>query len=99
MKNPLPYELFHYLELVDWTGHVARRDQRGSLPEHLEPILDRLGFDQHAWLEGINLFGKPMLQAIGPADRIRQMARANQRSWYRGVTACQAVFGPQQSKS
>ena len=79
---------------MDWTGRATRNDKRGSIPERLEPILERLGFDEHAWLEGIKLFGQPMYQAIGPADRIRQMAQVNQRSWYRGVTACQAVFGP-----
>ena len=93
-ENPLPYNLCHYLELVDWTGRVVRDDKRGSIPEKLGPILDRLGFDENAWFEGIKLFGKPMYQAIGPANRIRRMAQANQQSWYRGVTACQAVFGP-----
>jgi len=93
-QNPLPFCLRHYLELVDWTGRVVRDDKSGSIPEKLEPILDRLGFDESSWLEGINLYGKPMFQVIGPADRMRQVAKANQRSWYRGITACQRVFGP-----
>ena len=93
-ENPLPYNLCHYLELVDWTGRVVLKDKRGSIPEELEPILDRLGFDENAWLEGIKLFGKPMYQAIGPANQIRQMAQVNHQRWYRGITACQAVFGP-----
>jgi len=94
MENPLPYNLCHYLELVDWTGRLVRTDKRGSIPKDLEPILDQLGFDENAWLEGIKLFGKPTFQVVGPADQMRQAARANHRSWYRGITACQAVFGP-----
>lgn len=93
-QTALPYYLRHYLELVGWTGRVIRDDKSGSIPEKLEPILDRLGFDESCWLEGIKLFGQHRFQVMGPADQIRQAARINNRSWYRGVTACQRVFGP-----
>ena len=86
--------LAHYLELVDWTGRAVRDDKRSSIPKDLEPILDRLGFDEASWLAGIKLYGGPMFQAIGPADQLRSAAQANQRSWYRGTKACQVVFGP-----
>ena len=92
-ESPLPYYQCHYLELVDWTGRAMRKEKRGSIPEELEPILEQLGFDEVAWLEGIKLFGKPKYQAIGSANQIRQMAQTNHRSWYRGITACQVVFG------
>jgi len=92
-QTALPYYLRHYLELVDWTGRVVRDDKRGAIPSDVAPILERLGFDESTWLEGIKLFGRPMFQFIGPANRIRQAAKANQRSWYRGITACH-VFGP-----
>jgi len=93
-KNPLPYYLRHYLELVDWTGRAVRDNKMGEIPENLEAILERLGFDESSWLAGIMLFGKPMFQAIGSADRMRQAAHTNHRAWYRGVTSCQSVFGP-----
>ena len=93
-QTALPYYLRHYLELVDWTGRVVRNNKRGAIPSNVAPILDRIGFDENTWLDGINLFGRPMFQFIGPANRIRQAAKANQRSWYRGITACHAVFGP-----
>jgi hypothetical protein len=93
-REPLPYYLAHYLELADWTGRAVRDDKRGSLPEELEPILDTLGFDEESWLAGFKLFRQPLFQAIGPVDQIRKAAQANQRSWYRGTSACQIVFGP-----
>ena len=93
-QTALPYYLRQYLELVDWTGRATRDNKRGSIPVNVEPILDRLGFDESTWLEGIKLFGRPMFRFIGTANRIRQAAKANQRSWYRGITACHAVFGP-----
>ena len=92
-EDPLPYYLRHYLELVDWTGRAVRNDKKGAIPKNLEPILEHLGFDESSWLEGIKLFGRPIFQAIGPSNRMRQAAKANQRFWYRGITACHAVFG------
>ena len=81
-EDPLPYYLRHYLELVDWTGRVVRDDKKGAIPKNLEPILEHLGLDESSWLEGIKLFGRPIFQAIGPADLMRQAAKANHRSWY-----------------
>ena len=92
-EDPLPHYLRHYLELVDWTGRVVRDDKKGAIAKNLEPILEQLGFDENSWLEGIKLFGRPIFQAIGPADLMRQAAKANHRSWYRGTAACHAVFG------
>ena len=93
-QTALPYYLRNYLELVDWTGRAVRKDKHGAIPADVEPILDRLGFDESTWLEGIKLFDQPMFRFIGPANMIRQVAKANQRSWYRGITACHAVFSP-----
>ena len=93
-QTALPYYLRHYLELVDWAGRVVRNDKRGAIPSDVAPILECLGFDESTWLEGIKLFDRPMFRFIGPANRIRQAAEANRKSWYCGITACYAVFGP-----
>ena len=91
--QPLPYYLFHYLELVDWIGRTVRDGKRGSIPASLEPNLNRLGFDEHTWFEGIRLFGRFMFQAMGSANRMRDAAKAHNRAWNRGTSACQVVFG------
>jgi hypothetical protein len=93
-QTALPYYLCHYLELVDWTGRAIRNESSCTIPPSIEPILDRMGFDECTWLEGINLFARPMFQVIGPGNKMRQAAKVNQRHWYRGITACRAVFGP-----
>ena len=72
---------------------AVRDDKKGAIPKNVEPILEHLGFNESSWLAGIKLFGRPIFQAIGPADLMRQAAKANHRSWYRGITACLAVFG------
>jgi hypothetical protein len=32
-----------YFMLLDWTGRELRADKRGAIPEHLAPIVERLG--------------------------------------------------------
>ena len=90
----LPYYLRHYLELVDTTGRVIGGDKRGSISKDIEPILEKLGFDEATWWAAIKLYGRPMFQAVGPANKLRQAAKANHRCWYRGTSVCQLVFGP-----
>ena len=94
LDTHFPYYLRHYLELVDTTGRIIRGDKRGAIPKTIAPILDKLVFDEATWWAGIELYGRPMFQAIGPADELRQAAQANKRCWYRGTSACQLVFGP-----
>jgi len=41
---------FHdYLELVDWTGRIIRKDKRGFIDTALPPILNRLQITQEQW--------------------------------------------------
>ncbi len=48
--NGLPFLLDDYLELIDWTGRIIREDKRGSIPNHLPPILSRLSIEAKQWL-------------------------------------------------
>jgi len=38
-----------YLELVDWTGRIIRKDKRGAIDTALPPILSRLRITQEQW--------------------------------------------------
>ncbi len=50
MPRGLPFLLHDYLELIDWTGRIIREDKRGSIPNHLPPILSRLSIEAKQWL-------------------------------------------------
>ena len=39
-----------YLQLVDWTGRIIRKDKNGHIDEKLPPILTRLQIDPNQWL-------------------------------------------------
>ena len=44
------FSLNDYLELVDYTGRIVKPGKRGSIPEHLPPILSRLELSVDDWL-------------------------------------------------
>ena len=50
VDHHLPMDLHDYLELVDWTGRAIVPNKKGSIPEHLPKILNRLGIEKESWL-------------------------------------------------
>ena len=92
-KDPLPISLPDYLSLVEWTGRISVPGKRSRIPEGTPPILERLGFDDRAWVESLKLFRNTELRALGPTHRMRELAQALSRRWFRGKGECQAVFG------
>ena len=45
MPTGIPYLLTDYLDLVDWTGRMIRKDKRGAISTDLPPILERLSIE------------------------------------------------------
>ena len=54
----LPFNFIDYIELVDWTGRIAREDKRGFIKETTPPILERLSINDQEWLINSNQFEK-----------------------------------------
>ena len=52
----IPMAYSAYLELVDWTGRVVRRNKRGAISDDLPPILERLNISQTQWLTNVTQF-------------------------------------------
>ena len=79
-KSPDPFDLFRYLELLDWTGCQIRSGKRGAIPAHLAPILARVGLDGDSWCDLVAQFGKLFKRAAGTADSLaKEAARRGQR--------------------
>ncbi|TQV65831.1 hypothetical protein FKG94_28005 [Exilibacterium tricleocarpae] len=52
----IPFSLAGYLELVDWTGRAIRSGKRGSIPDSLPPLLQRLSMSPKTWLQHSQTF-------------------------------------------
>ena len=69
-KGFLPISLSRYLELLDWTGRQIHRKKSGSIPDHLAPILERIGISASNWCDLVKRFGKLFKRAAGTAESI-----------------------------
>ena len=91
----IPYELRDYLELVDWSGRAVVEGKRGSVPENLPPILQRLKIDPAAYVKFINRSEKSRFgNFIGPIEAMRNLAERFGKSFLKGQTAAAQLFSP-----
>lgn len=72
-QDGILFSLADYIELVEMTGRILREDQRGAIPNHLPPILQRLDIDDLTWLENASAFEKLYFARLA---RPRRMASA-----------------------
>ena len=64
-QNGIPFSFTDYLQLVDWTGRAIVDNKRGSIPDDLPPILQRLNLDTKRWLSNATQFEALHYQRFG----------------------------------
>ena len=78
---------------MSWqTARQIAAPSQGSIPTALAPILERLGIRAENWLESVHWFDRRFGQIVGSVARLREAASRTGRHWFRGATACAAVF-------
>ena len=92
MPEGLPFRLVDYIELVDWTCRILREDKRGSIPEQVPPILQRLNIDIRHWLYLTRHFELPFKTLVGAAFRVRKVCEQTGQRWAQGVKQCERLF-------
>ncbi|WP_413431585.1 transposase [Crateriforma spongiae] len=80
-KGFLSVSLSRYLELLDWTGRQLREDKAGSIPDHLAPILTRIGVDAHGWCDVVTRFGRVFKRAAGTPESLAAEAIRTGQRW------------------
>mgnify|MGYP006439706557 CR=1 len=94
-ERTIAYEIQDYLELVDWSGRAIVEGKRGSIPDDLPPILDRLKIDPDNYVRFINRAQKNRFHGfIGTAKSMRRLAENFGRSFLKGQAAAAALFSP-----
>jgi hypothetical protein len=88
----LPIQVEHYLTLLDWTGRELRADKRGSIPDHLAPIMERLGLNRSNWVETVRGFGRLFKQAAGRSSSLVDAAARRSRRWFQGKAPARTAF-------
>ena len=94
-ERAIPYESRDHLELVDWSGRAIIEGKRGSIPEDLPTILERLKIDPDNYIRFINRTQKHRFHSvIGAVDSMRELASEFGQTFLKGQTAAAALFSP-----
>ncbi|MEX0618483.1 MAG: transposase [Pseudohongiellaceae bacterium] len=83
---------FSYFNLVDWTGRAIRCGKRGAIPDHIQPILGKLGIQTDNWVSNIQSLGQKFYRVLGCVERLRQLAKQQNQCWVNGLTTAEEFY-------
>ena len=93
-KGYLNMSFKDYLQLLEWTGRQGKLEKRGAIPNHLAPILQRLGLEPSMWCDLVwqfrRYFGRNGF--AGAPNRMRDQARVNQKAYSPGQRLAELCF-------
>ena len=78
--------------LLDWTGRELRADKRGAIPNHLAPIMDRLGLNRSNWVETVPRIRSTLQAGGGATELLVDAAARRSRRWFQGKAAARTDF-------
>ena len=82
-----------YLQLLDASGRIIQAGKSGAIPQHLAPILERLGIRSEMWTDLVTGFDQLFGHVVGASEKVAHRAAQAGRHWYRGIANCAAAFG------
>ena len=88
----IPMALADYLQLVDWSGRILRRDNRGAIEEQAPPILNRLNINPVVWRDAMQISGYVFGRALGRLDLLRLHAHALRQAWIKGHVYARRLY-------
>lgn len=81
----VPFTLFDYLELADWSARAILPNKRGSIDSNQPKLLEVLGINTEDWIEVANHFRRHYGNFAGSKERLRQCANDHHQCWYKGA--------------
>ena len=88
----LPMSEDEYINLVDRTGRLIRKNKRGAMDPDLEPILERIRANPKTWEDTVSHFEDKFRLVAGLFDNIRHFADRLGKKWFAGATSAQTAF-------
>lgn len=93
-KGFLSMDTQSYLQLLDWTGRQGRSDKRGKIPQHVAPILQKLGINGSMWCDLVWNFKRYFRSRAGRPESLKADAERLGRHWYSGQRSAATCFLP-----
>ena len=95
--SPFAYvDTEYYLSLVEWTGRTIRADKPGSIPLHLESVLDRHGVDAQNWAANVASYGSLFYRIAGKLEQLLGYAKRRGQGWFCGQPGSARLYRAQQ---
>ncbi len=91
-EDRLPIDIQTYFELVDTSGRVLREGKHGSIPDSLQPILQRIEIQPTSWLETLNSLEQQFETFIGKPESLKIAGHHRGSVRVRGVGQAKRVF-------
>ncbi|WHI47264.1 transposase [Microbulbifer sp. VAAF005] len=88
MPKGLPFQLDHYLELVDWSGRHLDPRKRGCITENTPPILERLSISPKHWRYLNRNFESRFKGLVGSVEAVKQTCIQLDKRWVHGIADC-----------
>ncbi|WP_444908429.1 transposase [Microbulbifer sp. SSSA008] len=92
MPKGLPFQLDHYLELVDWSGRHLDPRKRGCIAENIPPILERLGISPKHWLYLSRNFESRFKGLVGSVEVVQKVCAQLDKRWVHGISDCRRLL-------
>jgi len=83
-KNTIPFTLFDYLELADFSSRLIIPNKRGSVKITQPAILTELNIEIDAWINTIQHFRRQYANFAGTKSSLIRCAHSHHHSWYKG---------------
>jgi len=83
-KHTLPFTLFDYLELADFSGRLIQPNKQGSISSSAPKILHDLDIEVDSWINTIKHFRRQYANFSGSKQSLMKCAHDHHHSWYKG---------------
>jgi REP element-mobilizing transposase RayT len=93
MPQGLAFSLIDYIELVEWTGRIIRKDKRGFIDKTEQPILKRLAQETDNWLTLTQHFEDNFGSMAGSTMQLTSACQSLKHRRRHDLKACSAFFG------
>lgn len=91
-SSTIPMQHLDYIALVDWTGRKIQSGKHGVIPDHIQPILDRLDVDQKNWANSVHYFDNRFYRVLGRVSQIKTLARKIKMNWLNGMFSASRLY-------
>ena len=85
-KGTIPFILFDYLELADFSSRLILPNKRGTVSKEMPKLLNEHNIEVDNWINTLNHFRRQYANFAGSKSSLIKCASEHHHSWYKGVS-------------